>query len=120
MPASSRSAINALSVRRIMGSQADDDLRASDSNAHDTRPPPREIEFFNRNFTVPGEQLLRGMSGLPAYLRRARDLEDRTARFWKDIEAAYGRLREEASSRYDFARRWTTLVQTMDLTTLEA
>ena len=96
--------------------------RSSDSPA---RPPfssdptspsaqPKEIEFLPKNFTIDAESAFQGYAGIPAFVRRARDLEDRIDRFWTQVAERYIQLLQEVTTSRAQRQRWRTIVDELD------
>lgn len=80
----------------------------------------RELDSLPMNFTLSLEDKLRGMAGVPSFVRRARRLELDTELFWKRTEELYDVLRSEGVTGAEFARRWRATAEGLNFAHLEA
>lgn len=71
-------------------------------------------------FTYTLEERLKGMSGVPSWVRRAKELEDAEDHFWKQVEARWKSLQEADMLPGEFARAWSQEAQHLDFARLQA
>lgn len=70
------------------------------------------------SFASPGSRSL-GMAGVPAFMRRARALEETLEHFWLSIAHAYEAERGQARDVWDFSMRWKRFLGAVDFGSLQ-
>lgn len=70
-------------------------------------------------FTYSLEERLRGMSGVPSWVRRAKELEDAEDHFWKHAESRWLGLKQADLLPGEFARAWKAVAEGFDYAHLQ-
>ena len=71
------------------------------------------------HFRYSADEMMRGLAGVPSWVRRTRALEDRIDRFWMAVEALYAKLRRENPDPTVFAHLWRKTVERLDYAPIE-
>lgn len=75
----------------------------------------KEVEILPTNFKISTDDRLKAAGGIPPWARRARNLEDKIERLWREAAEEYSRLKESYRNKAEFSRRWLNAVSLMPL-----